>query len=412
MNTLLLDIEQKPESLFKWALLSLQHVFGMFSATILVPLLTGMDIGIALIASGVGTLAYIFITKRKVPIYLGSSFAYIAAISFAINQSGLAAALVGLMLVGLIYIVVAIILRYSGTAWLNNLLPPVVIGPIIMVIGLSLAYVAIESIGLTADTEGGLFIGSITFITAALIAIKAQGFFKMIPFLIAIIIGYTLSVIMGDVSLGATFSEANFFHMPNFKFIGTYALDFNVIAMFAPLAFVTIAEHIGDHKVLGEITGRDFFKDPGLEKTLLGDGVATFLSASMGGPANTSYGENTGIIALNRIGSVHVIMGAAFIAIALGFSGYVHAFILSIPDGIIGGITIILYGLIASNGIKVLSKNNVDLNTNRNLIIVSSILVIGLGGAVIEFSAVASMSGMSLAAVVGIVLNKVLPKTA
>lgn len=412
MNTLLLDIEQKPESLFKWALLSLQHVFGMFSATILVPLLTGMDIGIALIASGVGTLAYIFITKRKVPIYLGSSFAYIAAISFAINQSGLAAALVGLMLVGLIYIVVAIILRYSGTAWLNNLLPPVVIGPIIMVIGLSLAYVAIESVGLTADTEGGLFIGSITFITAALIAIKAKGFFKMIPFLIAIIIGYTLSVIMGDVSLGATFSEANFFHMPSFKFIGTYTLDFNVIAMFAPLAFVTIAEHIGDHKVLGEITGRDFFKDPGLEKTLLGDGVATFLSASMGGPANTSYGENTGIIALNRIGSVYVIMGAAFIAIALGFSGYVHAFILSIPDGIIGGITIILYGLIASNGIKVLSKNNVDLNTNRNLIIVSSILVIGLGGAVIEFSAVASMSGMSLAAVVGIVLNKVLPKTA
>ncbi len=408
---LLLDIEEKPSSFIKWMILSLQHVAGMFSATVLVPLLTGLDIGIALLGSGIGTLAYIVITKGKVPIYLGSSFAYIAAIAFAINTGGIGAALSGLIGVATIYIVVALVLRFTGSHWINRLLPPVVIGPIIMVIGLSLAYVAVDYIGMGEDTEGGMFIGALTFLTAAIIALKARGFLRIIPFIVAITVGYGGAVVIGQVSLVETFGDVSFLNIPNFTLIGTYSLDFSVMLMFAPLAFVTIAEHIGDHKVLGEVTGRDFIEDPGLEYTLMGDGVATLLSAAMGGPANTSYGENTGIIAMNKVASVYVIGLAAIIAVVLGFSGHVQAFILSIPDGIIGGVTLILYGLIAANGIKVLVKNNVDLSDNRNLIIISTILVIGLGGAVVEISDITSLSGMSLAALAGIVLNMFLPRT-
>ncbi len=406
---LLIEIDEKPSSFGKWFLLSLQHVFGMFSATILVPLLTGLDIGVALVASGIGTLCYIAITKGKVPIYLGSSFAYIAAITFAVSQTGETSAFTALMGVGLIYMIVGFILNFTGSNWINRLLPPVVIGPVIVVIGLSLAYVAVDSLGLGQSNDGNLLIGFVTFLAAALFSLKAKGFFKIIPFILAIIIGYTFSVIIGEVSIIDTFSGVSIINVPNFQFIGTYRLDLSMLALFLPLAFVTIAEHIGDHKVLGEITGKDFIKDPGLKRTLLGDGVATFLSASIGGPANTSYGENTGIIAMNKVGSVYVIGLAAIIAIFLGFSGHVQAFILSIPNGVIGGITVILYGLIAANGIKVLAKGNVDLSENRNLIIVSTILIIGIGGAVIHISDVASLSGMSLAAITGILLNKFLP---
>ncbi len=407
---LLIEIDEKPSSLGKWFLLSLQHVFGMFSATILVPLLTGLDIGVALIASGIGTLCYIALTKGKVPIYLGSSFAYIAAITFAVSQGGETSAFTALMGVGLIYVAVGTILNFTGSEWINKLLPPVVIGPVIVVIGLSLAYVAVNSLGLGDSNDGNLLIGFVTFLAAAMFSLKAKGFFKIIPFILAIVVGYGFSVVIGEVSLANTFSGVSIINVPNFQFIGTYRLDFTMLALFLPLSFVTIAEHIGDHKVLGEITGKDFLKEPGLKRTLLGDGVATFLSASIGGPANTSYGENTGIIAMNKVGSVYVIGLAAIIAIFLGFSGHVQAFILSIPNGVIGGITVILYGLIAANGIKVLAKGNVDLSHNRNLIIVSTILIIGVGGAVIQISDVASLSGMSLAALTGILLNQFLPK--
>jgi len=407
---LLIEIDEKPSSLGKWFLLSLQHVFGMFSATILVPLLTGLDIGVALIASGIGTLCYIALTKGKVPIYLGSSFAYIAAITFAVSQGGETSAFTALMGVGLIYVAVGTILNFTGSEWINKLLPPVVIGPVIVVIGLSLAYVAVNSLGLGDSNDGNLLIGFVTFLAAAMFSLKAKGFFKIIPFILAIVVGYGFSVVIGEVSLANTFSGVSIINVPNFQFIGTYRLDFTMLALFLPLSFVTIAEHIGDHKVLGEITGKDFLKEPGLKRTLLGDGVATFLSASIGGPANTSYGENTGIIAMNKVGSVYVIGLAAIIAIFLGFSGHVQAFILSIPNGVIGGITVILYGLIAANGIKVLAKENVDLSHNRNLIIVSTILIIGVGGAVIQISDVASLSGMSLAALTGILLNQFLPK--
>ncbi|MFP4078985.1 MAG: uracil-xanthine permease family protein, partial [Candidatus Izemoplasmataceae bacterium] len=236
------------------------------------------------------------------------------------------------------------------------------------------------------------------------------GFFRIIPFMLAILIGYLVSVFTGDVNLVETFAGVSVFTVPSFTFLGSYGLDFSMVPLFLPLAFVTIAEHIGDHKVLGEITNKDYVEDPGLSRTLLGDGVATFVSAMMGGPANTSYGENTGIIAMNRVASVYVIMGAAAIAVLLGFSGHVQAFILSIPSGIIGGITVILYGFIAANGIKVLLREQTDMADSRNLIIISVILVIGLGGAVIEINDVSSVSGMALATTAGILLNLVLPR--
>lgn len=409
-NELVLDVHEKPSSYWQWLLLSLQHVFGMFSATILVPLLTGLDTGVALVASGVGTLLYIFITKRKVPIYLGSSFAYIAAIAFALEEGGEGSVFTALMGVGLIYMVVSTVLKFTGSKWLNKLLPPVVIGPVIMVIGLNLASVAIDSLGISESTQGGLMVGVVTFIAAALIALKGKGFIKIIPFMLAIIIGYTFAVLIGSVSLSEAFEGVSLFKVPAFTFVGTYAFDISMVPMFLPLAFVTIAEHIGDHKVLGEVTNKDFIKEPGLKRTLMGDGVATFVSAMIGGPANTSYGENTGIIAMNKVASVAVIMGAAVIAILLGFSGHVQAFILSIPSGIIGGITIILYGVIAVNGIKILFRGETDLSDSRNLIIISVILVIGLGGAVVEINEITTISGMALSATAGILLNLVLPR--
>ncbi len=424
-ETLLLEIQEKPKHKGQWILLSLQHVFAMFSATILVPLLTGLDVGVGLVASGVGTLIYIAATKGKVPVYLGSSFAYIAAISVAAASTGFPSAYVGLMMVGIVYVLVATIIRFVGSAWLDKLLPPVVIGPIIMIIGLSLAYVAIGNAGLngaldfTENVEGtntlGIFVPIIalaTFVTVALVALKARGFVKMVPFIIAITVGYVLSVVVGLVSLQEVFSEVSLIQVPQFVFLGTYALDFSAVIMFLPIAFVTIAEHIGDHSVLGTITNKDFFKDPGLDKTLLGDGLATFVSAAMGGPANTTYGENTGVVAMTRVASVYVIGLAAIFAIVLGFIGPVQALIASIPGAVIGGITIVLYGLIAANGVKVLIKAQVNIAQMRNLIIISAILVIGLGGALIPINEAVSLQGMALATLAGIVLNLVLPKEA
>jgi uracil permease len=497
-KVLRVDVQEKPSHIGNWIVLSFQHVFAMFGATILVPIITGLDIGVALVASGIGTLIYIALTKAKVPVYLGSSFAYIPAITAAVASSaGVTSAYVGLMVVGLIYAVVATVIRFAGNAWLKKLLPPVVIGPVIIIIGLSLAPVAIGSSGLggsdpnyytprifnqvdvfsanhldfepgevmyyiengeinfvllsgdgSAETfSSGDFVYAytanpldedvenarlmifkydgaswqmvssdywkipvvalITFMTVVALSIAAKGFLKIVPFLIAIIVGYIASIIFGVVDITSVFTEYRFFQFPNFTFIGTYAFNFSAVLMFAPLAFVTIAEHIGDHVVLGEITGKDFLDDPGLQNTLMGDGIATFVSAALGGPANTTYGENTGVIAITKVGSVYVTGLAAVFAILLGFFGYVQALIASIPWAVIGGMTIVLYGLIAANGVKILIKDKTDLSQMKNLVIVSTMLVIGLGGASIQLSATTAISGMSLAAIVGIVLNQI-----
>lgn len=422
-NQLTVGINEKPAKKSTWLILSFQHVFAMFGATVLVPILTGLDVGVALVASGIGTLIYIFCTKAKAPVYLGSSFAYIGTVATVSAQSGgFESSYVGLMVVGVIYALVATIIRFTGSGWLKKLLPPVVVGPMIIIIGLSLAPTAVQETGLKGlqilldqgkyiGVEGAAWkvplVSFITFATVVLVSIKAKGFLKIIPFLAAIVIGYVSAVVFGLLDMSTVFQGYSFFQIPNFTFIGSYKIDFSAVVVFAPLALVTIAEHIGDHLVLGEITGKDFFKDPGMHRTIMGDGVATLVSAAIGGPANTTYGENTGVIAMTGVGSVWVIGLAAIIAIILGFLGYVQAIIASIPWAVIGGMTVLLYGLIAANGVKVLIKDKTDLSDMKNLVIVSTMLVIGLGGASIALGSI-TLSGMSLAAIFGILINAVL----
>ncbi len=411
---LFLDVHEKPKNYLAWVFMSLQHVFAMFGATVLVPVITGLPVGVTLVASGVGTLIYIICTKAKAPVFLGSSFAFIIAIQSAtiVNLDGsldFSAAYFGLMTVGIVYVIVGIIIIFVGSEWLKKLLPPVVIGPMIIIIGLVLAPNAIENAGLVGgDDLITPIIALITFTTVVVVSIYSRGLFKFIPFLVAIIVGYLTAMAFGVVDVVTIFEGVKFFLVPDFTFVGTYKMNLSAVLLFAPIAFVTIAEHIGNHTVLGEVINRDLLKDPGLDKTLFGDGIATFVSAAIGGPANTTYGENTGIVAMTKNASVWVTGLAAIFAIMLGFLGVIQVFILSIPLGVLGGMTIILYGLIAGNGVKVLVKEKVNLSNMKNLIIVGAMLVIGLGGATIQISSAVGLSGMSLAALVGIVLNLIL----
>lgn len=417
-NSLIIDVNEKPKPT-QWMFLSFQHVFAMFGATILVPILTGFPVSVALFASGIGTLIYTVCTKGKVPVYLGSSFAYIAAVSLAVKAMGgdISASQTGLMLVGLIYVVVAFVIKFVGKAWIDKLLPPIVIGPMIAVIGLGLAANAVKNAGFV---EGGdvkaMIVAMVTFLVAAMISTHAKGFLKIVPFLVAIICGYILSIVFGLVNFDEIFN-ADWFSIPQFAFpfsvpgFRTYELYFGPETFaILPVAIVTISEHIGDHTVLGKICGKNFLKDPGLEKTLIGDGVATAVSAFLGGPANTTYGENTGVIGLTKIGSVYVTCGAAGIAILLSCCGKVAALISSIPTCVLGGMSILLYGVIASNGLRILVDSKVDFSKQRNLIIASAMLVIGLGGAEFPLGGSATLSGTALAAIVGVVMNQILPK--
>jgi uracil-xanthine permease len=416
-KTLIVDVDEKPD-LLQWFFLSFQHVFAMFGATILVPMMTGFPVSVALFASGIGTLIYTVCTKRKVPVYLGSSFAYISAVILAVEAMGgdISAAQTGLILVGIIYVIVAIVIKFIGKDWIDKLLPPIVIGPMIAVIGLGLAGSAISNAGFV---EGGdvapMIVAIVTFLVAALISSQAKGFLKIVPFLIAIVVGYILSICLGIVDFSGVVS-AKWFSMPEFAFpfalghFKQYKLYFGPETLaILPVAIVTISEHIGDHTVLGKICGKNFLKDPGLDRTLIGDGVATAISAFLGGPANTTYGENTGVIGLTKIGSVYVTCGAACIAIVLSFCGKVSAVISSIPSCVLGGMSILLYGVIASNGLRILIDEHVDFSKQRNLIIASAMLVIGLGGAVFPLGGSATLSGTALAAIVGVFLNLILP---
>ena len=283
---------------------------------------------------------------------------------------------------------------------------------IIIIIGLGLAPIAISSAGLSGGQGWEVpLVATITFATVVGVSLLGKGFFKIVPFLIAVIVGYTFASIFGLVDFDS-FSNYTFVQAPNFTFIGTYALNWSAVLMFLPIAFVTIAEHIGDHTVLGEICEEDFLTDPGLDKTLLGDGIATAISGMLGGPANTTYGENTGVVAMTGIKTAWVTGMAAVFAILLGFITPVQALMADIPWAVLGGMTIVLYGLIAGNGVKVLVKSKVDLGNMRNLIIVATMLVIGLGGAFIQINDAVGLTGMSFAAIVGIVLNLILPNEA
>lgn len=435
---LLMDYNDKP-TLGKWLVLSFQHIFAMFSATVLVPLLTGLPISIALFSSGVGTLIYILCTKGKVPMYLGSSFAYIAYINtvlYSIDASGnkitnpeggYGALIVGVVGIGLVYCIVALIIKFIGTKWIEKLLPPVVVGPMIIVIGLSLAGSAVSNTGLTENPSWKMIVVSLsTLIFTAILSIKGKGFIKIIPFLLGICFGYLVSIILnllpGDKILDLSLLKETFltsskwFKIPEFTILGPEnkelglginmaKLNFSFVLSGIPIAFATICEHIGDHQVLGKITKKNYLEDPGLSRTLLGDGIATAAAGLIGSVPNTSYGENTAVVGMSKIGSVWVTGLAAIIAILLSFCNLFTVFISTIPSAVMGGICLILYGFIASNGLRVLVDNKIDMNDSRNVIIVSVMLIIGLGGAVLY-----KFTGMALASIFGICLNLILPK--
>ncbi len=420
-SNLILDVNEKP-SIGKWIILALQHVFAMFGATILVPILVNsaagaevLTIPVTLVASGIGTLIYILCTKGKSPVYLGSSFAFIAPITAAYLKGGISGAMTGIMAVGLIYVIFAIIIKLIGKNWLDKLLPPVVIGPMIMIIGLGLAPSAISQIGLSSGAAlewQPIVVALVAFLTTAIVAVAAKGFLKVIPFLIGIVAGYLAGVAVGIVDF-TPITEAAIVGVPNFliPFV-SYTPNFSAILTIAPIALVTIAEHIGDHTALSAIMNRDLLKDPGLDRTLLGDGIATFVAGAIGGPANTTYGENTSVVGMTKVASVWVIGLAAIIAIILGFFTKFTALISTIPTAVLGGVSLLLYGFISVNGLKVLIQNQVDFNNTKNVIVASAMLVLGLGGATISIVSgdlAVTISGMSLAAIVGIILNLCLP---
>lgn len=415
------DVNEMPP-IGKSLVLAFQHLFAMFGATILVPILVNsaageevLTIPVALVTSGIGTIIYILCTKKKSPVYLGSSFAFITPIAAAYMKGGISGAMTGIMVVGLIYVIIAIIIRFVGKDWLDKLLPPVVIGPMIMIIGLGLAPSAISQIGLSTGAEldvKTLVVAIVAFLVTASVMTRAKGFLRIIPFLIGIVAGYIMAVIFGIIDFTPV-AKASFFSMPKFILpFKDYSLNFGALITIAPVALVTLCEHIGDHTSLGNIIGKDLIKDPGLDRTLLGDGIATFVAGCLGGPANTTYGENTSVVGMTKVASVKVIGLAAIIAIIVGFLGKFTALVSTIPNAVLGGVSLLLYGFIAVNGLKVLIKNQIDFEISKNIIVASSMLVLGLGGAAISIISgdlSITISGMSLASIVGIILNLVLP---
>ncbi|MEH6940524.1 solute carrier family 23 protein [Bacillus sp. JJ722] len=415
---IILDVEEVPKP-SKWLMLSIQHVFAMFGSTVLVPFLTGMSPAVALVSSGLGTLAYLIITKGQIPAYLGSSFAFIAPIISAKALGGPESVMLGCFLAGIIYGIIALIIRKAGINWLMTILPPVVIGPVIMVIGLGLAGTAVNMAMYSnngapaAELEYSLThfsVALVTLIVTIICNVYMKGFLKLIPILIGIIAGYLMSLALGIVDLSGV-KEASWFTVPDFHvpFVNyDPAFNWGIAIAMIPVAVVTLSEHIGHQMVLSNVVGRDFIKKPGLHRSIAGDGVGIVIGSLIGGPPLTSYGENIGVLAITRAFSVYVIGGAGVIAIMFGFVGKISALISSIPQAVMGGISILLFGIIASSGLRMLIDNRVDFSKNRNLMIASVILVTGIGGAVLNIGEF-SLSGMALAAIIGVILNLILP---
>lgn len=413
MTRPILDINEKPTTP-QWITLSFQHMFAMFGATILVPKLVGLSPSIALLTSGIATIIFLLITQFKVPAYLGSSFAFIAPILIASNGGeNPGNAMIGALAVGITYGIVSLIIWKAGYKWLMRLLPPIVVAPVIMVIGLGLAGTAVD---MAMNVEGEY---NFLHFSAALVTLFSAIFFNVyfknilsaMPVLLGLIVGYVYSSLIGIVDFSAV-REASWFAMPEFLIPGIH-YEFNItstiLLAMVPIVFVTISEHIGHQLVLGKIVNRNYIKDPGLHRSIVADGLGTFVSALVGGPPKTTYGENIGVLAITRVYSVYVILGAAVIAILFSFVGKAMALIQTIPTAVLGGISILLFGIIASSGLRMLVDQKIDFGNNRNLVISSVILVIGIGGAALEITEAFAIEGMALAAIIGVILNLVLP---
>ncbi|MGG1678783.1 solute carrier family 23 protein [Neobacillus sp. NRS-1170] len=412
-NKPILDVKDTPKPA-QWLTLSLQHLFAMFGATILVPYLVGLSPAIALISSGLGTLAFLLITKFQVPAYLGSSFAFIAPVIAAKAAGGPGAAMVGTFTAGLVYGIVALVISKAGHRWIMNLLPPIVVGPVIMVIGLALSSTAV---GMAMNNPAGKYsmlhfsVALVTLAATIIFSIYAKKILSIIPILGGIVVGYLYALMVGIVDFSPVL-KANWFEMPEFiiPFV-SYKVKFtwDLAALMIPVAVVTLSEHIGHQLVLSKVVGRDYIKEPGLHRSILGDGTATMISALIGGPPKTTYGENIGVLAITRVYSVYVIAGAAVLAIIFGFIGKVTALIQTIPTPVMGGVSILLFGIIASSGLRMLVDSKIDFGDKRNLVISSVILVMGIGGAIVKLPFNIQIQGMALAAIIGVLLNLILP---
>ena len=402
-----------------WIPLSIQHVFAMFGATILVPILTGLDPAAALFTAGTGTLIYILLTGAKVPVFLGSSFAFIVPIITVAGIYGLPYAMGGAFAAGLFYCLIGVIIKMAGTGWLDKALPPVVIGSVIIIIGLNLAPTAMSMAMNDANGEYSLVyfsIAAFTLVITVVASIFLKGFFSTISILIGLVSGFFFTLVMGiffpayNIINFLIVRDAPWFGFPSFQLP-----RFNVIAVltFLIVSLATICEHLGDTLVISKVVGQDFYKNPGLFRTLAGDGLATSWAALWGGPPNTTYGENIGVMAITKVFSVWVIGGAAVMAVFLSFFRKFGAIIQTIPSPVLGGISMLLFGIIASSGLRTLVESGVDYRDKRNLTISSVILVIGIGGGKLAFvitnEVEFQLAGIALATVVGIILNLVFP---
>ena len=461
-SKLVLDVNENPKKIKDWILFAIQHILAMLVACITVPFLTGLPVAPTLISAGIGTLCYILFTKKKSPVFLSSSFAYLAPMSSALavgligEQTGnnYLALILGMLMVGVVYCLVALIIKFVGTNWLNKLLPPIVVGPIIMVIGLGLAGSAVSNLT-TASGSGesynliAILCGIIGLIATALSSHYGKKMVALVPFVIGMASGYVAAVLFTligyygfknsyfnivdftpliNIFSADKISIASFFNykifVPNdpesfifLKFNEISAFDWATIGevalLFIPVAFVTICEHIGDHKNLGNIINRDLLNgEPGMTRTLLGDGVATAVSGALCGAANTTYGENVAVIGMTKVASVNVIILASIMTILIGFFTPFTALLQTIPSCVTGGISLILYGFIASSGIKILIKDKIDFSKSKNIIIASVILVVGIGGLALKFGPandpIIEITKIAVAMILGIILNLIL----
>lgn len=409
-----LDVDERPGT-GQWIGLSLQHMFSMFGSTVLVPILVGLNPGIALFSSGVGTLMYLLITRHKIPAYMGSSFSFIVPMMALMKSTGYPGIAQGTIAVGCVYLIVSLIVSRFGSAWIDSILPPIVVGPIVMVIGLSLAATAAKDATMNGSTYDIKYfiVAMLTLLITIIFNMFFKGFLGLIPILLGIVGGYIIACLFGIVKFSGVMS-AHWFSLPAFQipFVNYHPQFYwGAILSMAPIAFVTMTEHMGHIMVLNELTDRNYFKDPGLNHTLAGDGTASIIAGFVGGPPVTSYGENIGVLAITRVHSVYVLAGAASFAILFSFVGKLSALIESIPSPVIGGISFLLFGVIASSGLRVMIEDQTDFNEKRNLMISSVILVIGIGNAYLQLGQY-EFSGLAVAAVLGIVLNLVLPQKA
>lgn len=389
-----------------------QMLFVAFGALVLVPLLTGLDPNVALFGAGIGTLLFQVITKRSVPIFLASSFAFIAPIMYGVQTWGIPATMGGLMMAGVIYVCMGAIIKVRGVAIIHKLLPPVVVGPVIMVIGLGLAPAAVNmALGKTGDGavqlvngDAALWISAISLIVTIGFSVFAKGFFKLIPIMAGIVAGYSVSLGFGVVDFTPV-QQAAWLALPNFTFP---EFNINAVLFMIPVAIAPAVEHVGDMLAISNVTGKDYLKKPGLHRTMAGDGVATMAASMFGAPPNTTYSEVTGAVMLTKAFNPVIMTWAAVTALVLAFVGKLGAILQTIPVPVMGGIMILLFGSIATVGLNTLIKNQVDLHKARNLVIVAVTLVFGIGGMAFgigEFS----LQGVSLCGIVAILLNLILP---